>query len=228
MPLVERRKIAREKHGADVFVSIHADAFTDARAHGASVFALSNRGATSARARYLAKIANESDRVAGVYEEEEDDSSLYSVLADLQMNGSMAGSLYLGRQVLLEMGKVTKLHGGRDKVEQAGFAVLKEPEMVSILVETGFISNPTEERNLRSSAHQTKLARSVLNGIDAYFVATRRPIAGTPPSGASGAMSIVFSPVIHCRKSRNNTVFPSSRSVRPMASMATASGLARC
>ncbi|WP_299127556.1 N-acetylmuramoyl-L-alanine amidase [uncultured Alcanivorax sp.] len=169
VPLVERRKIAREKHGADVFVSIHADAFTDARAHGASVFALSNRGATSARARYLAKIANESDRVAGVYEEEEDDSSLYSVLADLQMNGSMAGSLYLGRQVLMEMGKVTKLHGGRDKVEQAGFAVLKEPEMVSILVETGFISNPTEERNLRSSAHQTKLARSVLNGIDAYF-----------------------------------------------------------
>ncbi|MEP5230756.1 N-acetylmuramoyl-L-alanine amidase [Alcanivorax sp.] len=169
VPLVERRKIAREKHEADVFVSIHADAFTDARAHGASVFALSNRGATSARARYLAKIANESDRVAGVYEEEKDDSSLYSVLADLQMNGSMAGSLYLGRQVLMEMGKVTKLHGGRDKVEQAGFAVLKEPEMVSILVETGFISNPTEERNLRSSAHQTKLARSVLNGIDAYF-----------------------------------------------------------
>jgi N-acetylmuramoyl-L-alanine amidase len=169
VPLVERRKIAREKHGADVFVSIHADAFTDARANGASVFALSNRGATSARARYLAKIANESDRVAGVYEEEKDDSSLYSVLADLQMNGSMAGSLYLGRQVLLEMGKVTKLHGNRDKVEQAGFAVLKEPEMVSILVETGFISNPTEERNLRSSAHQTKLARSVLKGIDAYF-----------------------------------------------------------
>jgi N-acetylmuramoyl-L-alanine amidase len=169
VPLVERRKIAREKHGADVFVSIHADAFTDARANGASVFALSNRGATSARARYLAKIANESDRVAGVYEEEKDDSSLYSVLADLQMNGSMAGSLYLGRQVLLEMGKVTKLHGNRDKVEQAGFAVLKEPEMVSILVETGFISNPTEERNLRSSAHQTKLARSVVKGIDAYF-----------------------------------------------------------
>ena len=83
VPLVERRKIAREKHGADVFVSIHADAFTDARAHGASVFALSNRGATSARARYLAKIANESDRVAGVYEEEEDDSSLYGVLAVL-------------------------------------------------------------------------------------------------------------------------------------------------
>lgn len=169
VPLAERRKIARQTHQADVFISIHADAFNDARAHGASVFALSNRGATSAKARFLAKIANESDRVAGVYEEEEDDSSLLSVLADLQMNGSMAGSLYLGRQVLQEMGKVTKLHGNRDKVEQAGFAVLKEPEMVSILVETGFISNPTEERNLRSSAHQTKLAKAVLAGIDDYF-----------------------------------------------------------
>lgn len=169
VPLAERRKIARQTHQADVFISIHADAFNDARAHGASVFALSNRGATSAKARFLAKIANESDRVAGVYEEEEDDSSLLSVLADLQMNGSMAGSLYLGRQVLQEMGQVTKLHGNRDKVEQAGFAVLKEPEMVSILVETGFISNPTEERNLRSSAHQTKLAKAVLAGIDDYF-----------------------------------------------------------
>jgi N-acetylmuramoyl-L-alanine amidase len=169
VPLAERRRIAREDHGADVFISIHADAFTDARANGASVFALSSSGATSARARYLAKIANESDRVAGVYEEEKDDSSLLSVLADLRMNGSMAGSLYLGRQVLGEMGKVTKLHGNRDRVEQAGFAVLKEPEMVSILVETGFISNPTEERNLRSSAHQSKLARSIVNGVDAYF-----------------------------------------------------------
>jgi N-acetylmuramoyl-L-alanine amidase len=169
VPLAERRRIAREDHGADVFISIHADAFTDARANGASVFALSSSGATSARARYLAKIANESDRVAGVYEEEKDDSSLLSVLADLRMNGSMAGSLYLGRQVLGEMGKVTKLHGNRDRVEQAGFAVLKEPEMVSILVETGFISNPREERNLRSSAHQSKLARSIVNGVDAYF-----------------------------------------------------------
>ena len=168
VPLAERRKIARQQHNADVFVSIHADAFTDARAHGASVFALSNRGATSAKARYLAKIANESDRVAGVYEGKRR-QFLLSVLADLQMIGSMAGSLYLGRQVLMEMGKVTKLHGNRDKVEQAGFAVLKEPEMVSILVETGFISNPTEERNLRSSAHQSKLARSILNGIDDYF-----------------------------------------------------------
>ena len=132
VPLAERRRIAREDHGADVFISIHADAFTDARANGASVFALSSSGATSARARYLAKIANESDRVAGVYEEEKDDSSLLSVLADLRMNGSMAGSLYLGRQVLGEMGKVTKLHGNRDRVEPVSYTHLTLPTICSV------------------------------------------------------------------------------------------------
>lgn len=169
VPLAERRRIAREKYGADVFLSIHADAFTDPRANGVSVFALSNSGATSAKARHLAKIANESDQVAGVYEEEKDDSNLLSVLADLQVTGSMSHSLYLGRKVLEEMGQVTKLHGGRKRVEQAGFAVLKEPRMVSILVETGFISNRNEERKLRSGAHQRKLAKAILNGVHAYF-----------------------------------------------------------
>lgn len=169
VPLAERRKIASDRYQADVFISIHADAFTDHKAHGASVFALSNRGATSARAGYLAKIANESDRVAGVYEEEKDNNGLLSVLADMTMSGSMAHSLYLGRQVLEEMGDVTKLHGDRKKVEQAAFAVLKEPSMVSILVETGFISNRTEEKNLNSSRHQEKLARAILNGVNQYF-----------------------------------------------------------
>ncbi len=169
VPLAERRKIASDRHQADVFISIHADAFTDPAAHGASVFALSNRGATSARAGYLAKIANESDRVAGVYEEEKDNSGLLSVLADMTTSGSMAHSLYLGRQVLEEMGEVTKLHGNRKKVEQAAFAVLKEPSMVSILVETGFISNRNEEKNLNSSRHQEKLAKAILNGVRKYF-----------------------------------------------------------
>lgn len=169
VPLAERRRIARQDNHADVFISIHADAFTDPRAHGASVFALSNRGATSARARYLAKMANESDKVAGVYEEEKDDSNLLSVLADMRMSGSMAHSLYLGRQILAEMGQVTRLHGGRDTVEQAAFVVLKEPEMVSVLVETGFISNKQEARDLRSSAHQEKLARSIVAGVERYF-----------------------------------------------------------
>ncbi|EKF75948.1 N-acetylmuramoyl-L-alanine amidase [Alcanivorax hongdengensis A-11-3] len=169
VPLAERRTIARNKFNADVFISIHADAFTDASAHGASVFALSNRGATSAKARYLAKIANESDKVAGVYEDEKDDSNLLSVLADLQVTGSVSHSLYLGRQVLDQLDDVTRLHGGRHRVEQAGFAVLKEPKMVSILVETGFISNRNEERQLRSSSHQDKIAEAILKGVQSYF-----------------------------------------------------------
>lgn len=177
VPLAERRKIAQERHKADVFMSIHADAFTDHRARGASVFALSNSGASSAKARYLARIANESDKVAGIYEEERDNSGLMSVLADMTMNGSMAHSLYLGKQILEEMGKVTKLHGDRTRVEQAGFAVLKEPQMVSVLVETGFISNRQEERNLTSANHQYKLARAILNGTRAYF--ERHPAPGS-------------------------------------------------
>lgn len=175
VPLVERRKIASEKHYADVFISIHADAFTDRKAHGASVFALSNRGATSAQARYLAQIANDSDRIAGVYEEEKDSNVLLSVLADLTMTGSMTQSLILGRQVIEEMGNVTKLHGNRRKVEQAGFAVLKEPRMVSILVETGFISNREEEKNLNSYRHQEKLAKAILNGVNKYFETHPQP-----------------------------------------------------
>jgi N-acetylmuramoyl-L-alanine amidase len=169
VPLADRRKIASEKHRADVFLSVHADAFTDSRAHGASIFALSHRGSTSARAGYLARIANDSDRVAGVYQEERENNSLLTVLADMTTSGSLTHSLVLGRMILEEMGQVTKLHGDRTKVEQAGFAVLKEPSMVSLLVETGFISNREEEKNLRSSAHQEKMARAVVRGLHKYF-----------------------------------------------------------
>lgn len=169
VPLAERRHIARDKNHADVFISIHADAFTDPSASGASVFALSSRGATSARARYLAKIANESDKVAGVYEEDQDDSGLLSVLADMRMSGSMAHSLYMGRQILDHLDDVAALHGGRDKVEQANFVVLRDPEMVSVLVETGFISNRHEELKLRSASHQEKIAKAILAGVRNYF-----------------------------------------------------------
>lgn len=169
VPLAERRRIAAEQHGADVFISLHADAFTDSRAHGASVFALSNHGATSARAGYLARMANDSDRVAGVYEEEKDNSGLLGVLADMTMSGSMAHSLFMGREMLEELGSITKLHGDRRTVEQANFAVLREPSMVSVLVETGFISNREEERKLRSAEHQEKVARAILNGVRRYF-----------------------------------------------------------
>ena len=175
VPLAERRRIAAEKHNADVFLSIHADAFTDPRANGASVFALSTRGATSARARYLARIANDSDRVAGVPEEERGNTGLMGVLADMTLDGSMSHSHILGRQLVDEMARVTKLHGDRRRVEGAGFAVLQEPSMVSLLVETGFISNPTEERNLRSSAHQEKLAQSMVNGVKRYFEQHPKP-----------------------------------------------------
>lgn len=175
VPLAERRRVAAEKHRADVFISIHADAFTNPQAHGASVFALSHRGATSAKAGYLARIANESDRVAGVYEEEKDSNGLLSVIADMTMNGSLTHSLYLGKLVLEQLGGVTDLHGSRTTVEQAGFAVLKEPSMVSILVETGFISNRKEEKLLRSSGHQEKIARSVLNGVRRYFETHPQP-----------------------------------------------------
>jgi len=175
VPLVERRRRAAETHQADAFISIHADAFTDPRANGASVFALSTRGATSARARYLAQIANDSDRVAGVYEAERSNSGLLNVLADLKMHGTLTESLYLGRQVMDELAEVTRLHGDRRKVEQAGFVVLKEPGMLSILVETGFISNRTEERNLTSSAHQEKLAQAILTGVRRYFEQHPKP-----------------------------------------------------
>ena len=169
VPLADRRRVARDQHKADVFISIHADAFTDARAHGASVFALSTRGATSARARYLAEIANDSDRVAGVYQQEAESGSFLNVIADLTMNGSLDRSLKMGRMVLEEMGEVTKLHGDRRNVEQAGFAVLKEPEMVSILVETGFISNHQEEKNLRDGNHQERLAKAIAAGVRRFF-----------------------------------------------------------
>ncbi|MCC1496978.1 N-acetylmuramoyl-L-alanine amidase [Alcanivorax sp. 1008] len=175
VPLADRRRIAADKYNADVFLSIHADAFTDSRAHGASVFALSHHGSTSARAGYLARIANDSDKVAGVYKEERENNSLLNVIADLTTSGSLTHSLVLGRMILEEMGQVTKLHGDRRKVEQAGFAVLKEPSMVSLLVETGFISNRTEEKNLRSSAHQEKMAKAIVGGLHKYFEMHPKP-----------------------------------------------------
>lgn len=176
VPLAERRRIAAEK-GADAFISIHADAFTNATAHGASVFALSSRGATSAQADYLARIANDSDRVAGVYEEEKDNGGLLGVLADMTMEGTLAHSLILAEGMIGELGKVTRLHGNRHKVEQANFAVLREPTMVSVLVETGFISNRDEARKLQTSAHQEKVARAIVNGVREYF--THHPQPGS-------------------------------------------------
>ncbi|MFM9834879.1 MAG: N-acetylmuramoyl-L-alanine amidase [Methylophilaceae bacterium] len=153
---------------ADLFVSIHADAFTNQAARGSSVFALSERGATSASARYLAKKENESDLIGGVSLDNKD-PVLARTLLDLSQAATINDSLKLGKAVLGQVGQVNSLHKG--SVEQAAFAVLKSPDIPSILVETAFISNPEEERKLNSEEHQEKLAASILAGIKKYFAA---------------------------------------------------------
>jgi len=168
-----RRDLAR-KYQADFFVSIHADAFRKASANGASVYALSTRGATSTAAQYLAERENSADLVGGVRLADKDDM-LAGVLTDLSMTATLDTSLSLGADVLREIDEIAKLH--KRKVEQAGFAVLKSPDIPSILVETGFISNPTEAQRLASSGYQDKMARAIQRGIESYF--KTHPPAGT-------------------------------------------------
>lgn len=167
-----RRDLARKKQ-ADLFVSIHADAFKRKEAHGASVYALSTRGASSTAAGYLAQRENAADLVGGVRLSDKDDV-LAGVLADLSMTSTLDTSLKLGDGVLRRMDRVTKLH--KDRVEQAGFAVLKSPDIPSILIETGFISNPAESRKLASRSHQKKLAAAIHDAVKTWFI-------DHPPSG---------------------------------------------
>lgn len=168
-----RRDLAR-KHQADFFVSIHADAFDKASANGASVYALSTRGATSTAAKYLADRENAADLVGGVRLSDKDDV-LAGVLTDLSMTATLDTSLNLGAGVLAEMDKIARLH--KRNVEQAGFAVLKSPDIPSILVETGFISNPGEAKKLADSAYQEKMARAIQLGVEQWF--KTHPPAGT-------------------------------------------------
>lgn len=165
--LRQRLNISRRYH-PDIFVAIHADAFTHPRSHGASVFALSQRGATSEAARWLAAKENYSE-LGGVNLKELDDRNgmVRSVLIDLSQTATIQASIKMGQQVLRELGQVTTLHNPR--VEQAGFLVLKSPDIPSILVETGFISNPQEERRLVSAVYQEQLSQSIFNGIRQYF-----------------------------------------------------------
>ncbi len=160
------RVVKARKLKADLFVSIHADAFTNTSARGSSVFALSERGATSASARYLAKKENESDLIGGVSLDDKD-PLLAKTLLDLSQTATINDSLKLGKAVLKHIGQVNKLH--KTRVEQAGFAVLKSPDIPSILVETAFISNPEEERNLNDDAYQDKLVDAIVTGIKQYF-----------------------------------------------------------
>ena len=161
---------------ADLFVSIHADSFVKPDARGSSVFVLSERGATSAAARELANRENQSDLIGGVSRKKKTDRYVEMTKADLLLTAQINDSLKLGRAVLGELGDINSLHRGR--VEQAGFAVLKAPEIPSILVETAFISNPDEERRLTDEAYQEKIARAILRGIKSYLAKNpplRRP-----------------------------------------------------
>lgn len=165
LPLKTRRDLAR-KAQADLMVSIHADAFGDKDARGGSVFALSNRGATSTMAAFLADSENQADAIGGVPVEGKNDD-LVKVLADLSLTATMDSSLRIGKHVLNSMGGIGKLHS--ERVEQAAFVVLKSPDTPSILVETGFISNPQEAKRLASSEYQKQVARAIFSGVNRYF-----------------------------------------------------------
>lgn len=169
--LRKRMALAR-KHRADLFVSIHADAFRDKRVRGASVYVLSRRGASSEAARWLAAKENASDLVGGVSLDDKDDV-LASVLLDLSQSATQHASLSAASEVYRKLGHVGRTHGRR--VQQAGFMVLKSPDIPSMLVETGFISNPGEERNLRDPAFQQRMAKAVMQGVKAYFEETPPP-----------------------------------------------------
>lgn len=162
------RVIKARKLQADLFISIHADSFTKSTARGSSVFALSERGATSATARYLAKKENQSDLIGGVSLNDKE-PILARTLLDLSQAATINDSLKLGKAVLNYVGKINVLH--KKHVEQAAFAVLKSPDIPSILIETAFISNPEEEQKLNNSYHQDKLADSILDGVKKYFKA---------------------------------------------------------
>jgi len=177
LSLRQRLNLAH-KYKADMFVAIHADAYKHHNANGAAVYALSEHGATSEAARWLAQRENESELVGGVNLTDKD-QLLRSVLIDLSQTYSIAVSLQMGSTILDQMGKFAKLH--HSKVEQAAFVVLKSPDIPSLLVETGFLSNPSEEAKLRTPKYQGRVAVALMKGIKSYFV-------NHPPRGTTLAM----------------------------------------
>jgi N-acetylmuramoyl-L-alanine amidase len=173
IPLAQRYQKARAAK-ADIFVSIHADAFTNPAASGSSVFVLSQRGASSQAARWLASQENAADLVGGVRLHDKDDT-LASVLLDLSQSATMKASEDMAGHVLSGLKRLGKTH--KPHVERANFVVLRSPDVPSMLVETAFITNPAEERRLNDPAHQRNLARAILDGVNTYF--TRTPPPGT-------------------------------------------------
>jgi N-acetylmuramoyl-L-alanine amidase len=163
---LHRRVFKARQVEADLFISIHADAFIEPRARGASVFALSQQGATSSAARWMANKENASDLIGGINIKTKD-KQVAHLLLDMSTTAQINDSLRVGNSVLRNIGSFAQLH--KNKVEQAGFAVLKAPDIPSILIETAFISNPQEEKRLNSEAYQEQIADAILAGIKDYF-----------------------------------------------------------
>jgi len=203
VPLAQRVAKSRRVQ-ADLFVSIHADAWVRPDARGSSVFALSERGATSTAARMLAQRENQSDLIGGVNIGVQD-PILARTLLDLSLTATINDSLKLGKAVLTELGDVNALH--KASVEQAGFAVLKAPDIPSILVETAFISNPDEEKRLKDSAYQDKIAGAIMGGIK-HYLARNPPLARnkvavlavTPTSGRGSRPVAMITPTFGARE----------------------------
>lgn len=166
LTLRQRLAIAR-RYKADMFIAIHADAYRDSYAHGASIFALSRRGATSEAARWLAKRENESELMGGVNLSDKT-NLLKSVLINLSQTATIRASLRIAQHIIHALGNFARLH--HHFVEQASFVVLKSPDIPSLLVETGFISNPHEEAKLKNPVHQQRIASALMQGIRSYFV----------------------------------------------------------
>ncbi len=179
-----KRKAIAHQHDADLFVSIHADAFSDRRASGATVYALSLKGASDEEARLLAERENASVQIGGVSLSDKD-PLLAEVLLDLSQNASLSASLDVGEKIIASLSDVVRVR--RHTVQQAGFLVLKSPDMPSILIETAYISNPSEEKRLRDPAHQSRLANAILAGIRNYFYTN-------PPPDTQIAMDIRRNP----------------------------------
>lgn len=185
---LDRRSEVARKAGADLLVSIHADAFTSPQPHGASVLVLSNRRANSEIGRLLEQAEKHSELLGGVGEiiqSSENEKYLARTLIDMSMDNSMAESYEIGRYILKDMGKITRLH--KKKPVLASLAVLKSPDFPSILVETGFVSNPAEERKLHTASHRNKLAQAIFASINKYF-------RSNPPDGTRFARQLADAP----------------------------------
>jgi N-acetylmuramoyl-L-alanine amidase len=172
MRLRERIRKARENN-ADMMISLHADSFPDPRARGSSIYALSVDGATSETAKLLAEKENAADLLFGDVDLAVEDEMVKEVLFDLSLTGTIQSSLDIGDEILRQIKHVNRVH--KKQVQQAGFAVLKAPNIPSVLLETAFISNPREEKNLRSSAHQKKVANAISKGVMNYFARKAPP-----------------------------------------------------